>query len=299
MSISNFKKIYGGGLVIRVDAADGFIYDHKIHNGATIILSDAGKIGALAVDLGNMASNNGATLQIVSTADITITDSKEKLTNVSLSGIGIFNLLSVDGLIYYSDPSNAFTAKLDSIILEKGTPVAAVAATAVLTPTGAAQPTAESTVTINDQTYEWVDPLPTEGVIPINQVYVGADLKAALTNLVAAVNGTGEVGTNYTVGTKKPIGVTGAVTGTNTTATFTAVTAGKLANAYPVGQTVPAEGTSLVWSPKANLFSDGRDGTTGKAGKILFDTTYIYIATKDCTIIDASGWIKIEHKVLT
>lgn len=293
MSISNFKKIYGGGLVIRVDAADGFIYDHKIHNGATIILSDAGKIGALAVDLGNMASNNGATLQIVSTADITITDSKEKLTNVSLSGIGIFNLLSVDGLIYYSDPSNAVT------IPEKGTPVAAVAATAVLTPTGAAQPTAESTVTINDQTYEWVDPLPTEGVIPINQVYVGADLKAALTNLVAAVNGTGEVGTNYTVGTKKPIGVTGAVTDSDTTATFTAATAGALANVYPVGQTVPAEGTALVWSPKANLFSDGRDGTTGKAGKILFDTTYIYIATKDCTIIDASGWKKIEQKELT
>lgn len=298
MSISNFKKIYGGGLVIRVDAADGFIYDHKIHNGATIILSDAGKIGALAVDLGNMASNNGATLQIVSTADITITDSKEKLTNVSLSGIGIFNLLSVDGLIYYSNPSNAVTAKLDSIIPEGGTPVAAVAAAAVLTPANGATPTNKSTVTINDQIYAWVDALPTEGAILSNQVAIGANLAAALTNLVAAVNGTGEVGKNYTVGTKKPIGVTGAVTGTNTTATFTAVTAGKLANAYPVGQTVPTAGTALVWKPKTTALSEGRDGTPGKAGKILFDTTYIYIATKDCTIIDASGWKKITHATL-
>ena len=240
MSISNFKKIYGGGLVIRVDAADGFIYDHKIHNGATIILSDAGKIGALAVDLGNMASNNGATLQIVSTADITITDSKEKLTNVSLSGIGIFNLLSVDGLIYYSDPSNAVTAKLDSISSEAGTPVAAV----------------------------------------------------------AAVNGEEEEGVNYSTGTEQPTGVTGAVAVDNKSATFTADTAGELANAYPVGQDVPEGGTALVWSPETTVFDGGVDGTPGKAGKILFDNTNIYIATVDCTIIDASGWRMIQHEAL-
>jgi hypothetical protein len=110
--------------------------------------------------------------------------------------------------------------------------------------TGASNPgvtTAAATVTVNDQTYTFVDVLSEDisadvAAIP-NQVLFGADSAAALDNLKLAVNLGATVGTNYSTGTSAPTDVI-ATTNGDTSQVFEAQTLGEAGNTYPATETL-------------------------------------------------------------
>ena len=98
---------------------------------------------------------------------------------------------------------------------------------------------APETVTVNDETYSFVDVLSeTNGADAIaNQVLFGANSAEALDNLKKAVNGEATEGTNYSTGTAQPDDVL-ATTNTDTAQVFEAQSLGESGNDYPASDTI-------------------------------------------------------------
>jgi len=159
-----------------------------------------------------------------------------------------------------------------------------VAASAILTASGTVK--AEKTVTVNDVTYTFVTDLTTDPDTVPNEVLIGADEDASLTNLTAAINGTAGEGTEYSTGTKQPRDVTGVFDHVSAAKiTCTATTAGIGGNAYPKA----TNETNLDWDGTTGFFTGGEDITAAIAGTIRYEADKIWVATDKCTATE-SNW---------
>lgn len=162
-----------------------------------------------------------------------------------------------------------------------GAPVAPVAANAVLTLINTLSDGDD--VTVNDVTYTFKTALSTP-TVP-NEILIGIDEDASVTNLAAAINGEGTEGIDYSTGTEQPTDVTAvADTGANTV-TCTATTAGFVGNSYPKAST----GEKLGWDGEEPNFTNGVDGTVGAAGALRFDSSKLYVSVDESTTA-VSNW---------
>jgi len=107
------------------------------------------------------------------------------------------------------------------------TPVPAVAATDTVNLTGT--PADGNTVNVDGTTYTFRTAL-SVGPTVAGEVLIGGSAATAATNLAAAINGTGTLGTNVSLGTAADTHVTATVSGT--TLTLTAITPGVGGNAF-------------------------------------------------------------------
>lgn len=261
--------------------------------GATIVLTlsgdtfatAAGTITNFTVDAGTTGltlststkdSNTQATLVFTGTVDVGTLSIKATAT--ALTGTVASDTIYID----MQDPS--FIAALTAIaqIAKSGTPVAPVAASAVLTLGGTL--TDGDVVTVNDVTYTFKNALSTDPAMP-NEVLIGADEDASVTNLATAINGNGTEGTNYSTGTEQPTDVTAVASTANDTVTCTAITAGAAGNAYPKAAT----GVNLDWDGEGETFTLGVNGTTGVAGAMLYDASALYVSV-DVSTVAVSHW---------
>lgn len=178
------------------------------------------------------------------------------------------------------------TAALEAIVqtAASGAPVAPVAANAVLTLSGTL--TDGDVVTVNDVTYTFKDAL-SEPAVP-NEVLIGVNADASVTNLAAAINGDGTEGTDYSTGTEQPTDVTAVASTANDTVTCTATTAGVAGNAYPKAAT----GDKLDWDGEGETFTLGVNGTTGAAGSLRYSDTKLYVSVDESTTA-VSNWKSI------
>ena len=178
--------------------------------------------------------------------------------------------------IYIDMQDPSFIAALTAIAqtAKSGTPVAPVAASAVLTLAGA--PIDGDNVTVNNVTYTFKDALSEDTTDPVaNEVHIGVDADDSVTNLAAAINGNGTEGTNYSTGTEQPTDVTAVADKDGDTVTCTATTAGAIGNAYPKATT----GDNLNWDDEGETFTLGVNGTAGVAGAMLYDAGALYVST--------------------
>ena len=165
-----------------------------------------------------------------------------------------------------------------------GAPIAPVAAQAVLTLSGTL--TDGDVVTVNDITYTFKTTL-SDPAEP-NEVLIGENEDASVTNLAAAINGDGTEGTNYSTGTEQPTDVTAVASIANDTVTCTAKTAGVAGNAYPKAAT----GDKLDWDGEGKTFTLGTNGTVGAAGALRYSDTELYVSVGESTTA-VSNWKSI------
>ena len=175
------------------------------------------------------------------------------------------------------------TAALEAIVhtAASGTPVAPVAASAVLTISGTLADGDD--VIVNNMTYTFKTALSTP-TVP-NEILIGIDADASVTNLAAAINGDGTVGTDYSIGTGKPTDVTAVADTEANTVTCTATTAGVAGNSYKKFST----GENLGWDGENQSFTKGVDGTVGAAGALRFDSSKLYVSVDESTTA-VSNW---------
>lgn len=163
-----------------------------------------------------------------------------------------------------------------------GDPVMAAAASVTLTASGAI--TSGKVVVVNDRTYTFVTALSAGPTVP-NEILIGADEDASMTNLTAAINGSAGEGTEYSVNTDQPTDVTAVFdTESDTIVTLTAGTKGGAGNSYPVS----SDDSNITVSEDG--FTGGVDGTVAVAGAIRVGIDKIWAAITDTTISDSSGW---------
>jgi len=143
-------------------------------------------------------------------------------------------LETLNGLITNSDVDSSSTIE----VVDLDTAGDGTLATGTLTATG--NFTANDAVTIGDQTYTFVA---APGGTAYN-VDLGADLATSLSNLAAAVNGTGTAGTTYGTGTVANTAVSAVATAT--TVVLTAKSAGAAGNSIVLTEDTDAGGVFSV-----------------------------------------------------
>lgn len=159
---------------------------------------------------------NGATLNVVTLGGVPFT-----FGNSNIDGATTAALLAAFLEELADSDDFAATGAVVKTSSQLATP-AAVAATAAFTI--GTIPTDGQILTIAGRVYRFKDT-----IAQVNDVFIGASVTTARANLVAAVMGTGVSGTNWYAGTTVHTLVTAAVL--STVVTFTAITAGSLANA--------------------------------------------------------------------
>ena len=133
-------------------------------------------------------------------------------------------------------------------------------ATGTLTATG--NFTADDAVTIGDQTYTFVA-APSSAY----EVDLGADLATSLSNLAAAINGTGTAGTTYGTGTVANADVTAVATATTVVVTAKQANAGTTGNSIVFTEDVDAGGVFELAPASSTL--DGATNTNKDAFVIV------------------------------
>jgi flagellar hook protein FlgE len=141
-------------------------------------------------------------------------------------------------------------------------------ATGTLTATGNA--INGDTVTIGGTTYTFVTTLSTLPTVP-NQVHIGATEAATLANLVEAINGGANQGTDYSTGTVANASVTASPAAPTTSVTLTAKTAGSAAN--NIATTVSLMPTSTFGAAfSAATLTGGVDGASFSEPIVVYDS---------------------------
>lgn len=170
---------------------------------------------------------------------------------------------------------------------QPGTPTLATYAAGVLTGTTIAN---NNTVTIGSTTYTFKTAL-SSGPTVANEVLVGASDSDSLDNLVAAVNGAAGVGTTYSTGTVANT-LAEAAAGAGDTVDITALTLGTSGNSVATTATLSAGGFAAATLTGATF------ATPARAGKRLYDSSFLYIAIADVITTSTTGWRKISHAAL-
>lgn len=189
---------------------------------------------------------------------------------------------TLNGLYANIGDENSATWNLidESDTVRSGTPVNAVNATVVLTSDNTNVSDGD-TVTVGSQVYRFKNT-----IAQINDVLIGADADASLTNLKKAINGEAGAGTNYYTGTPVNTNVSCGVVSSHTV-TLTALTAGTAANSIATTET-----SSHLSFATATLLG-GVDGTVAlTAFEMYADASYLYIASAANTV-SGKNWRRI------
>lgn len=210
------------------------------------------------------------------------------VSNNELNGTEL--LLATDGVQNLAGGANGHPLTSTGSNIDKavavasvsGDPAMAAAASATLTASGAI--TNGKIVVVNNRTYTFVTALSADPTVP-NEILIGADEDASMTNLTAAINGSAGEGTEFSVLTQQPTDVTAVFsTESDTIVTLTAGTKGSAGNAYPLS----SDDANITVSEYG--FTGGVNGTVAVAGAIRVGDNKIWAATTDTTITDSSGW---------
>jgi hypothetical protein len=165
---------------------------------------------------------------------------------------------------------------LGAVAIPFGTPVNAVASTAVLKVT--TLPTAGETITIGDIVYTFVANA-TPDLAP-GQIELEANVGDTRPNIVAAINGTD--GHNVL----NPLATAGAFAGADST--LTATTRGVL------GDDIVADTDMVGADNEISAFTGGINGTPGVRGAVCLDASRIYVAI-DTNTISGNNWRRIAN----
>lgn len=194
-------------------------------------------------------------------------------TYSAIYGIGMPTALSTDTITAYGsvDPDtaslriNSVPPDGDKLVVGMATPVAA---TGTLVTTGNFTAFTPETVAVGGKTYTFTTPLGGNA----NDVLVGANTAASLTNLSAAINHGAGSGTLYNASTTANANVTSTVT--TTVLTATAIVAGSVGNAIATAENC----AHASWTQGTGLFLTGGSGVTGAS-----PTTYRFKTTPSAT----------------
>lgn len=176
-----------------------------------------------------------------------------------------------------------------------------VAASKVLTITDI-DDLADETVTVGSTVYTFKTALST-GPTVANQVLIGANIAAAVTNLTAAINGSAGVGTTYSVGTAANADVTAVANTGSGTVTVTAKVPGAIGNSIALAETL----TDGSWASGATALSGGTGVGWVELGIIPGEWVFIGGDTGGSsgnrfTTAGNNGWVRaltVEHAKLT
>jgi hypothetical protein len=141
--------------------------------------------------------------------------------------------IAADGLLT-SDataPANNETVTIDGHVYTFKTALTEAKAAATLTSDNTNVGDGE-TVTINDKTYRFKNT-----IAALNDVHIGANADATLTNLVNLINSAGTPGTDYFTGSTKPTGIGSASAVSSHATTITAALVGTAGNAFASTET--------------------------------------------------------------
>jgi len=123
-----------------------------------------------------------------------------------------------------------------------------------------------------------------------NGVLIGASAETSIENLVSAILTTaGDEGVKWGTGTVTNAYCTAAKT-TPSTMTATAIVAGgTTGNAIAIAETLSNAGS--FWAGGTTVLGGGVDGTEAPKGKIMFDTSNVYVATAENSV-SGKNWKK-------
>lgn len=187
----------------------------------------------------------------------------------------------------WNNTTQAYNAKtlleLKDDIWVNGTPVNAVAASAVLAAGGI--PTAGKRVTIGEIDYTFIEEL-TEPA-KANEILLEESASLTLDNLISAINAGDGEGTKYGTGTVVHPRVS-AVAGEGDTINLTAKTKGNSGNDIEVS----TDDSNLSFGGEVTTLEGGIDGTVASQWDMYKDSSYIYVAIATNTIAD-TNWRRI------
>lgn len=149
---------------------------------------------------------------------------------------------------------------------------------------------AGNTVVVDNRTYTIVTELAesiTGNSAIANEVLYGSSDATVLDNLKSAINGTAGAGTTYATGTGQPSASVNASTNTATTQVVEADVAGVSGD----GTCAVSATGGLSWDV-ANI-EGGVDGTVGDKGQQYINSSYIFTAIDDNTIVD-KNWRRVS-----
>jgi hypothetical protein len=170
--------------------------------------------------------------------------------------------------------SKSIDKMLDTYLPSAGTPVNAVAAQGTLT---IAEPvTADDSIIIGGVTYTFV----TGTTSAPGEIGLGAGEAATKLAIVAAINGTD------TFNTANPLVTAAAFSGD--ACVLTAKTKGVAGNSIGTVEVLLTHASNVFDATTLGTTTAGVDGTVAPAGKIMFTSSKIYIATADNNIDDAN-----------
>lgn len=188
----------------------------------------------------------------------------------------------------WNNTTQAYNAKtlleLKDDIWVNGTPVNAVAASAVLAAGGI--PTAGKRVTIGEVDYTFVEALtePAEA----NEILLEESASLILDNLISAINAGDGEGTKYGTGTVVHPTVSAVAGEDADTVVLTAKTKGNAGN--DIG--VSTDDGNLSFGGEVTTLEGGIDGTVASQWDMYKDSSYIYVAIATNTIAD-TNWRRI------
>ena len=96
--LSTYKK--NGGRLIRIDAADGLVYNPNTHSGSRIIITDAYYLGQLEIDVSKMGNGEEFSIFLPSVLYVIIANKTSYPDHVNTSGI--VTVTCIDDTIYMS-----------------------------------------------------------------------------------------------------------------------------------------------------------------------------------------------------
>ena len=290
MSLSKYKRIFGGQ-TIRVDTFDLFTYDHNDHNGGTIIVANSQGIGALYVDFTAMASNNGASLRIVTTTNLVIDDTSSTMYPTSVEGIGVFDFETIDGVIYCNATISADVRTAKAQIGDYDQEKRRLTIAQMLDQIYLQLPAPGTVVGAKASSYDIeIDEGITLDITAKTKGVVGDDITVSLVDPkeIAASEVVSVDGSDITV----ILASDGDAITSTLASVKAAIEADVDANAL-ISVAITGLNTTLAIEVSEQL-EGGIDGTEALAGKILFDDDYVWFAKADCYTYDTSGWLQLS-----
>jgi flagellin len=227
-SLAQVTQLLNRAVTLATEASNGTVSDTQ----RTALQAEYAQITAEIDRIGSKTNYNGSAVFSNSSTSIFISD------GVSNSSIAV--------------TTNALSSA--SIGLAAGTSTVntpAVAATGTVNFLG--QPANGNTVVVDGTTYTFRTVL-SSGPTVSNEVLIGATTAASVTNLQEAINGTGTLGVNVSVGTPADTHATAAANGS--TLTVSAITTGAAGNAFTLAST----GANITVS--GATFTGGADAST-------------------------------------
>jgi flagellin len=224
-SLAEVTQLLNRAVTLATESSNGTVSDSQ----RTAIQAEYSQINAEINSIGSTTNYNGAAVFSSATSSIYLGDGVSNSTiNITTGALSAASLGLTTGNVT--------------------TPIAATAATATLNFTGT--PADGNTAVVDGTTYTFRTALST-GPTVANEVLIGGTAATAASNLAAAINGTGTLGTNVSTGTVADTHASAAVNGSTITLTDKVGT-GTAGNAF----TITATGANIS-APVGGVFAGG------------------------------------------